>query len=168
MGAPGLGAHYDHLGEGHAGIYRGADDNAAAVAILVEVARSLGRRSGKRGVLFAAFDAEEPPIFRSPTMGSQHFVDHPPLPLESVDMMVCMDLVGHALGPEGTPPAVRNTVFAVGAERSSGTAAHVEALAHAVPGLVVRRVDAEAIPPLSSVWPSLRPASSTGRHTRAP
>lgn len=142
-------AHYDHIGEGPAGICRGADDNAAAVAILVDVARALRGQRLKRGVLFASFDAEEPPHFRGGMMGSQYYVDHPTLALDSIDMMVCMDLVGHALGPEGTPGAVRDTVFALGAERSTGTAEHVDALSRAEPGVVIRRVDAEAIPPMS-------------------
>src|SRR5688572_20955462 len=34
-------AHYDHLGATRDTIYRGADDNAAAVAILCEAARAL-------------------------------------------------------------------------------------------------------------------------------
>src|SRR5688572_6910749 len=59
-------AHYDHVGTAGGAIYRGADDNAAAVAILIEVARALGRGPRRtRGVLFAAFDAEEPPNFLS-------------------------------------------------------------------------------------------------------
>jgi Zn-dependent M28 family amino/carboxypeptidase len=142
-------AHYDHLGKDGKNIYRGADDNAAAVAILVEVGRSLaGQRLG-RGVLFAAFDAEEPPHFLQQTMGSQEWVRRPTVPLERVDLMICMDLVGHALGPPGTPDDVRQTLFALGAERSAGTSAHVDRLARAVPGVVVRRADAEIIPPLS-------------------
>jgi hypothetical protein len=60
-----------------------------------------------------------------------------------------MDLVGHALGPDRAPAEVRETVFALGAERSAGTGAHVDRLARAVGGVVVRRVDVEAIPPLS-------------------
>lgn len=143
-------AHYDHLGRQGRAVYRGADDNAAAVAILVETARALkSAPPAGRGVLFAAFDAEEPPNFLSSTMGSQHFVAHPLVPLAAIDLMVCMDLVGHALGPEGTPPEVRETVFALGAERSAGTAAHVDRLAKETRGVVVRRVDVEAIPPLS-------------------
>ena len=142
-------AHYDHVGVGAGGIYRGADDNAAAVAILVEVARDLKGARPTRGVIFAAFDAEEPPNFLTSTMGSHHFVDHPPVPLDSIDMMVCMDLVGHAVGPEAMPAEIRNTVFALGAERSAGTAAHVDRLARSTSGVVVRRLDAEAIPPLS-------------------
>src|SRR5688500_8506936 len=94
-------AHYDHLGHAREGIYRGADDNAAAVAILVEVAARLAaQRPDGRGVIIAAFDAEEPPWFTTEGMGSEHFVRHPTVPLERIDLMVCMDLVGHAMGPE--------------------------------------------------------------------
>ena len=146
-------AHYDHVGASGGAIYRGADDNAAAVAILVEAARSLkASPPSGRGVIFAAFDAEEPPHFLSSTMGSQHFVDHPLVPLPSIDLMVCMDLVGRAVGTPGMPAEVRETVFALGAEKSAGTAAHVDGLARAVPGVVVRRVDGDAIPPLSDYF----------------
>lgn len=87
-----VGAHYDHLGPEDARLYAGADDNAAAVAILVEVARALAaQRPSGRGVLFAAFDAEEPPCFLSPTMGSEYFARHPTVPLERVDAMICID-----------------------------------------------------------------------------
>ncbi len=40
-----------------------------------------------------------------------------------VDLMVSMDLVGHTLGGEGVPDEVRSSMFALGAERSTGTAA---------------------------------------------
>lgn len=143
-------AHYDHLGTQDGAIYRGADDNAAAVAILVEVAAALAATRGLgRGVLVAAFDSEEPPHFMTSAMGSMHFSDHPTIPMNRIDMMVCMDLVGHALGPPGIPAAIRNTVFALGSERSTGTGAHVGALERAVPGVLVRRADADIIPPLS-------------------
>jgi Zn-dependent M28 family amino/carboxypeptidase len=119
------------------------------VAILIDVARALAREKLKRGVIFAAFDAEEPPHFLQNTMGSQEWVRRPTVPLDRLDLMICMDLVGHAFGPPGTPEDVRQTLFALGAERSVGTSAHVDALARAVPGVVVRRADAEIIPPLS-------------------
>ena len=141
-------AHYDHLGRERGAIYRGADDNAAAVAILCEVARELSAlRPSGRGVLLAAFDAEEPPHFMSGAMGSQYFVQHSPVPLACIDQMICMDLVGHAVGPEAAPRAVRDSVFVLGAERSLGTATLVDAIEQ--PGLVARRIDAEVIPPLS-------------------
>ncbi len=144
-----LAAHYDHLGTEGGEIYRGADDNAAGVAILVEVARGLAKERLRRGLIIAAFDAEEPPHFRENTMGSREWIRRPTVPLDSLDMMICMDVVGHALGPPGTPDDVRQTLLALGAERSAGTVAHVDRLSRAEPGVVVRRADAEIIPPLS-------------------
>lgn len=146
-----VGAHYDHLGAGAGGaIYRGANDNAAALAALVEVARSLtARRPQGRGVILAAFDAEEPPFYATGAMGSQAMVRAPPVPLDRIDMMVALELVGCAIGPAGLPDAIRNSLFALGAERSEGTAARLDALTSAGDDLFVRRADAEVIPPLS-------------------
>jgi hypothetical protein len=147
-------AHFDHLGKHGGKVYWGADDNAAAVAILVDVARALTqKRPGGRGVIFAAFDGEEPPYFLSGAMGSQRFAEQPIVPLDRIDMMVCMDLVGHSFGGEGLPAEVRQSMFALGAERSKGTALLVDKLAEAVPGVSVRRADAEIIPPLSDYEP---------------
>lgn len=146
-------AHYDHLGETARTFFPGADDNAAAVAILVEVARGLtAQRADGRGVILAAFDAEEPPYFLTGQMGSEYFVAHADTlgtPIDRIDLMLCMDLVGHALGPEGLPDSVRGSLFALGAERSAGTARLVDELSASEQGVTVRRVDAEVIPPLS-------------------
>ena len=154
-------AHYDHLGQQGSAIYRGADDNAAAVAILVEVARALAAaRPRGRGVIVAAFDAEEPPHFTTDTMGSIHFVRHPIVPLDRIDLMVCLELVGHALGGDHLPDAVRSSIFLLGAERSEGTPESVGRLATGEPGLVIRPVDAQIIPPLSDYvgfWEQQRP-----------
>jgi peptidase M28-like protein len=150
-------AHYDHLGRVGRDIYRGADDNAAAIAILVEVASAIVRaKPSGRGVLFAAFDAEEPPHFLSDSMGSEYFARHPTIPLDKIDMMICMDLVGHAIGGEGLPEDVAKSVFALGAERSEGTSAIVDGLASAMSGVHIRRADAEIIPPLSDYDPFWR------------
>lgn len=152
-----VGAHFDHLGRQGDRVFRGADDNAAAVAILVEAARRLARRRPDgRGVIFAAFDGEEPPHFLTGAMGSRRFAKSPPVPLERIDMMVCMDLVGHAFGPEGVPGEVRTSVFALGAERSAGTAEVVDRIARAEPGVVVRRADVDIVPPLSDYEPFQR------------
>ncbi len=141
-------AHYDHLGREGRDIYRGADDNAAAVAILVEVARALAAdRPDGRGIVLAAFDAEEPPHFMSGSMGSQHYVRHPVVPLDATDMMVCMDLCGHELGAAVAPREVRSSLFLLGAERSDGTPELVDGIDE--PGITTRRIDAEVIPPLS-------------------
>jgi hypothetical protein len=146
-----IGAHYDHLGRRGRSIYRGADDNAAAVAVLVEVASALARRRPHgRGVILAAFDSEEPPYFFSPAMGSEYFARNPTVPLARIDMMVAMDLIGHRIAPgKNLPAAVTESLFVLGAERSRGTGEQIDALASAEPGLRVRRADAEVIPPLS-------------------
>ncbi len=148
-----VGAHYDHLGQHGPNTYFGADDNAAAVAILVEVGRALAAKPPKgRSVILAAFDGEEPPHFHTAGMGSAYFVAHSTVPVDEIDLMVCMDLVGHAVGPQGAPADVRQSVFALGAERSEGTSALVDSLARAQDGVVVRRADADVIPPLSDHW----------------
>lgn len=169
-------AHYDHLGRVGSEIYRGADDNAAAVAILVALARSLAReRPRGRGVIVAAFDAEEPPHFTNETMGSIHFVRHPIVPLDRIDMMVCMELVGHTIGGPHLPPDVQATLFLLGAERSEGTLESVRSTATAQPGLIVRPADAEVIPPLSDYlgfWERERPfvllTGGRSRHYHTP
>jgi hypothetical protein len=107
-------------------------------------------------VLIAAFDGEEPPHFLNDGMGSEWYAAHPPVPLDRIDGMLCMDLVGHAVGGAGLPPEVRGTVFAFGAERSAGTAAQLDALARVEPELWVRRLDAEILEPVSDYEPFWR------------
>ncbi len=148
-----LAAHYDHLGKVHGGqAYWGADDNAAAVAILVEVGRKLVQDAlpGRR-VILAAYDGEEQPHFMHGTMGSMYHVAHPTVPLANIDMMVCMDLCGHAIGPAGLPASVRDSLFVLGAELSDGTAALVDAAARPN-GVVPRRIDLDLLPPLSDYY----------------
>jgi len=115
-----IGAHYDHLG----GQYLGADDNASAVAILLETARML-RRLPHHHLLFVAFNAEEPPYIRTPSMGSQYFVDHLPPEIGSPSHLhtaIIMDLMG---GVHWEP--LRDVVFAAGAEKSPGLYQRVNA-----------------------------------------
>ncbi|MDH3600304.1 MAG: M20/M25/M40 family metallo-hydrolase [Candidatus Tectomicrobia bacterium] len=75
-----VGAHYDHLGLGwpdvHQGdsgkLHPGADDNASGVAVLLELARVLGKDwKPDRTVVFVAFSGEE-----AGRLGSQHYVTH--------------------------------------------------------------------------------------------
>ncbi len=139
-----LAAHYDACGQDNPG----ADDNAAGVAVALEVARSLKGTALDRSVIIALFDAEEPPNFLEPTMGSQWFVDHPTVPLDRIDMMICLDLVGHALGPDGLPDEVRESVFVLGAEKSTGTSKVMGSLPER-PGIRPRRIDNYIIPSMS-------------------
>lgn len=141
-----VGAHFDHLGTIGRDVFWGADDNAAAVAVLVEVARTLAHEHEGRGVIVAAFDGEEPPHFMSGAMGSREFVRTNRLP---IDFMICMDLVGHRFGSALVPDEVGASLFALGSERSSGTYELVTSLKRSEPGVIVRPADAEIIPPLS-------------------
>lgn len=148
-----VGAHFDHLGQIGPNTFWGADDNAAAVAVLVDVGRALAKERKGRGVIIAAFDGEEPPFFLSGAMGSKRFVDDPPVALSDIDLMVCMDLVGHRFGPVGVPDEVGHSLFALGAEKSSGTLAFVRSMKRLESNLVVRAADADIIPPLSDYQP---------------
>jgi hypothetical protein len=141
-----VGAHFDHLGTVGNRVYWGADDNAAAIAVLVEVARALANERDGRGVIIAAFDGEEPPHFMSGAMGSREFVRTSRLP---IDFMVCMDLVGHRFGSVLVPDEVGASLFALGSERSTGTYELVTSLKRSEPGVIVRPADAEIVPPLS-------------------
>ncbi|UFH55796.1 M20/M25/M40 family metallo-hydrolase [Spirosoma sp. KNUC1025] len=96
-----IGAHYDHLGLGRQGssldslpqgkIHNGADDNASGVAGLLEMARYFSQNNVKEpyNFLFMAFGAEELGL-----QGSRYFLNNPTLPLERMNFMVCMDMIG--------------------------------------------------------------------------
>ena len=67
-----VGAHYDTVPSTPA-----ADDNASAVAVLLELARSLRQARLKAPVLFVAFTLEEPPAHFTGHQGSRIFVRKP-------------------------------------------------------------------------------------------
>lgn len=75
-----LSAHYDHLGlgwpdvkKGNTGkIHNGADDNASGVAVMLEIAKSLGKSAKPaRTIIFVAFTGEEAGL-----VGSKYFVNN--------------------------------------------------------------------------------------------
>jgi len=94
-----VGAHYDHLGSGSPGvkkanvgkIHSGADDNASGVAVLVELARVLGKGlKPDRTIVFAAFTGEE-----TGKKGSKYYVDREKqYPVGKCIGMVNLDTVG--------------------------------------------------------------------------
>lgn len=61
-----VGAHYDTVDT-----TPGADDNASAVAMLIETARLLRHHTPQRTLRFVAFPCEEPTYFYSDSMGSE-------------------------------------------------------------------------------------------------
>jgi hypothetical protein len=93
-----LGAHYDHLGRDRTmstdpkagdAIRNGADDNASGTAAVLELARQLAARPPRRSVLFVLFSGEELGL-----LGSQHFIEHAPVPVDSMVAMLNFDMVG--------------------------------------------------------------------------
>ena len=97
-----IGAHYDHLGYGSESSlapdshlpHLGADDNASGVAAMLSVAAwklPLGVEAlrPRHTLVFCAFTGEELGL-----VGSSHFVDSPARPLETIEAMVNMDMVG--------------------------------------------------------------------------
>jgi hypothetical protein len=86
-----VGAHYDHDGEYDGDIWPGADDNASGTAGVIALARAFGNgsKAPARSILLAAFAGEE-----KGEIGSQHYVEHPPFPIERTVAMLQMDMIG--------------------------------------------------------------------------
>ncbi len=93
-----LGAHFDHLGTSTEGaldpdavgaVRLGADDNASGTAAVLELARLLAQHPTRRSIIFANFSGEEEGL-----LGSSYFVEHMPVPVDSVDAMLNFDMVG--------------------------------------------------------------------------
>jgi Zn-dependent M28 family amino/carboxypeptidase len=85
-----LGAHYDT-------VYStpGADDNASAVAVLLEVSRLLREHPSKRTIRYVAFACEEPPYFNVDAMGSQYHARQARLRGDKIRGMLCLEMVGY-------------------------------------------------------------------------
>lgn len=92
-----LGAHYDTISE-----TPGADDNASAVAGLLETARILSGRQFKRTVRFVAFANEEPPHFHTGEMGSQIHAYGCRKRNEKIVGMICLEMIGYFDTAEGS------------------------------------------------------------------
>ena len=119
-----IGAHYDHLGYGDRGgslyrgeekqIHNGADDNASGVALMLNLASKLKETNKNNNYLFMAFSGEEMGL-----LGSNYFVKNTTLPIESINYMLNMDMVGRlkadstlAVYGTGTSPIFKQTVSA--------------------------------------------------------
>lgn len=104
-----IGAHYDTCG-----MMPGADDNAAAVAITLELCKLLCGKPLPRDVVFAFFDAEEPPHFLAPSMGSIRFYEDQ-MDQRKVHAVYILDLVGHDVPIAG----LEDLMFVTGMESSN-------------------------------------------------
>lgn len=83
-------AHYDHLGKMGDAIFPGANDNASGVAALLDFGRHFAQNPIDKNILLIAFAGEEAGL-----VGSKHFVDHPLIPLKSIDFLINLDLIGN-------------------------------------------------------------------------
>ncbi len=95
-------AHYDHLGDGTHGrslgivgpIHPGADDNASGTAGVLELAHAMRLAPAlKRSLLFASWDSEEEGM-----LGSKHWLAQPTVPLESLTIVLNLDMIGRLRG----------------------------------------------------------------------
>lgn len=129
-----IGAHYDHLGYGGSGsgsrrpdttaIHPGADDNASGIAGILYLARKYSGTVPEKGLIFAAFGAEEEGV-----VGSKYFADHLPVPREKVEAMFNFDMIGN----------LRGSALSVG---GTGTALQTDSLlevaSRVMPGLKIK------------------------------
>ncbi len=90
-------AHYDHLGIDWVDMsyYHGANDNASGAGTLIEVARALTHQcfTSEVNIVFIAFSGEEEGL-----LGSFHYVQNPLFPLDKIQAVYNMDMVGTGTG----------------------------------------------------------------------
>ena len=113
-----LTAHIDHLGSRipAAGstpadtIYNGADDDASGSIAVLELAGALARgKRPRRTVIFAWFGSEE-----SGGAGAAHFIDAPPVPLDTIVANLEFEMIGRA-----DKAVAAHTLWLTGYERTN-------------------------------------------------
>ncbi len=99
-----IGGHHDHLGrsttsaldpDARDAIRNGADDNASGTSAVLELARMFSVSRPKRSVIFVTFSGEEQGL-----LGSQYFVENPPVPLDRLVAMLNFDMIGRMKNDE--------------------------------------------------------------------
>jgi len=84
-----VGAHYDTC------YNPGADDNASGVAGLLALAEALSDRDTARTVKFIAFVNEEPPFFKTDTMGSRVYTRSAKEKGEDIKAAFILEMIGY-------------------------------------------------------------------------
>jgi Zn-dependent M28 family amino/carboxypeptidase len=156
-GAPILvvGAHYDVCGE-----QPGADDNASAVAGLLELARLLARHRPDVGhrIELALWPLEEPPNYRTPAMGSAVHARSLAESEALVSGMICLEMLGYFSDRPGSQafpvpgmgllyPSRGNFIAVVGNGSSWRFTREVKARMAGAAQLPVRSINAPALLP---------------------
>ncbi|WP_437224150.1 M28 family peptidase [Planctomicrobium sp. SH661] len=99
-----VGAHYDTIP-----VTPGADDNASAVAALLEIARLLAHEKFGSTVRLVFFPCEEQPYFHSEQMGSQVHSRRCRMGNEQLIGMLCLEMLGYYTtepGSQKLPPGI--------------------------------------------------------------
>jgi len=91
-----IGAHYDTVFG-----TPGADDNASAVAMLLEMSRILKVFSPGRTIRLVFFVLEEPPAFRTQHMGSYVYAKEAKAKNENIKAMICLEMLGYYTDKKG-------------------------------------------------------------------
>jgi hypothetical protein len=107
-----LGAHYDGQGTG----FPSASDNAAGVAVVLEIARELKSKTLPVSIVAITFDAEEEGL-----VGSRYYSDHPLYPLDKAQAAIIFDTMGRSFIDLPTW-----TMFVLGSENSPELASLVK------------------------------------------
>ncbi len=128
-----VGAHYDVCED-----QPGADDNASAVAGLLEIARLVRENipEPRYGFDFVAYSLEEPPFFRSDQMGSYIHAASVHDRGDKIRGMICLEMIGYFTSEEKSQayplgimkllyPSVGNFIAVVGNWGSSDLADEV-------------------------------------------
>jgi len=116
-----VGAHYDTMPT-----TPGADDNASAVAVMLELARRVSNANLRAPVLFVAFTLEEPPAHFTRHQGSRVFVSHCRSSGDQVLGALILEMVGYTAQRQHYPfihrwpgyPAEGNFIGIIGNWRS--------------------------------------------------
>jgi len=147
-----VGAHYDVCGE-----QPGADDNASAVAGLLETARLLQPQAAAltRRIDFVAYSLEEPPFFATEHMGSAVHAQSLHAEKAPVRAMLCYEMIGYfsdAPGSQQFPdaalaaqyPSTGNFIIVVGKQGQEALTQQVQALMRAHSTIDVQRISLPA------------------------
>ncbi|OQX78855.1 MAG: hypothetical protein B6D56_08180 [Candidatus Omnitrophica bacterium 4484_70.1] len=84
-----VGAHYDTC------FNPGGDNNGSGIAGLLELARFLSCKQVERSIKFVAFVNEEPPFFKTESMGSRVFVRQAKANKESIKGAIILEMIGY-------------------------------------------------------------------------
>lgn len=164
-----VGAHYDSYADTDAATFSrrpyspethtpGADDNASGVAGLIELAHLLAQAQQARPIELVAYTLEEPPHFRSASMGSARHARALKAAQQEVRLMLALEMIGYFNDQPGSQsypvpgltaiyPERGNFIALVGKFGGFGTMRTVKRLMAGATDLPVFSINAPAVVP---------------------